>query len=691
MDSFPRERIRNIGIVAHIDAGKTTTTERFLFYAGKTHRLGEVHDGQAVMDFREDERSRGITISAAATTLDWRDHRIQLIDTPGHVDFTAEVERALRVLDGAVVIFDGVEGVEPQSETVWHQADRYSVPRLAFVNKMDRVGADFDASVASMRERLGANPIPLQFPDGSGPDFRGIVDLIAGEYLRFDAASLGREILREPVPARLAEEARLRRDAMVEALAEVTEPLAEAWVEGRPLEPGDLRSAARAATLGRKAVPVLCGAALRNAGIQLLLDAVCSYLPSPLDVPPVLAHVPGSGAEVSLPPDPAAPFSALVFKVTADATADLFYLRVYSGSLDAGDRALNPRTGERERLRRVLRMHADRGEAVPRIEAGDIVAVAALHSSRTGDTLCAQDRPVLLEPIRFPATVVTVAVEPRSSADRDRLAEILPRLLREDPTLATTVDPETGQTLLSGMGELHLEVVLDHMARDFGLRLNSGKPRVSYRETAARSAQGEAEYRRLVAGEQLSARVRLEIEPLSPPSSPVEVADALPEGALPPALVRGLLESLRNAAEGGGLYGYPVTGVRIRVVDARYEESGQPEIALNSATSLAFRETLRAAGSHVLEPYGRLEVRTPEEYLGAVVKTLHQRRALVEETTVLRTGAVIRGVAPIGEMFGYLTILRSHTQGRGTFSLEPCDFRPVPDPIVTAQHIRLYD
>lgn len=691
MDSFPRERIRNIGIVAHIDAGKTTTTERFLFYAGRTHRLGEVHDGQAVMDFREDERSRGITISAAATTLDWRDHRIQLIDTPGHVDFTAEVERALRVLDGAVVVFDGVEGVEPQSETVWHQADRYAVPRIAFVNKMDRVGADFDASVASMRERLGANPIPFQFPDGSAAEFRGIVDLIAGEYLRFDVASLGREILREPVPARLAEEARLRRDAMVEALAEVHEPLAEAWIEGRPVGPDDLRAAARAATLARKAVPVLCGAALRNAGIQVLLDAVCSYLPSPLDVPPVVGHVPGSGEVVSLPPDPGAPFSALVFKVTADASADLFYVRVYSGSLDTGDRAFNPRTGERERLRRVLRMHADRGEAVPRIEAGDIVAIAALHGSRTGDTLCAQDRPVLLEPIRFPATVVTVAVEPRSSADRDRLTEILPRLLREDPTLATTVDPETGQTLLSGMGELHLEVVLGHMARDFGLRLNSGKPRVSHRETALRSAQGEAEYRRLVAGEQLSARVRLEIEPLFPPSSPVEVGESLPAGAVPPVLVRGLLESLQNAADGGGLYGYPVTGVRIRVVEARYEDSGQPEIALNSATSLAFRDTLRAAGSRVLEPYGRLEVRTPEEYLGAVVKTLHQRRALVEETTVLRTGAVIRGAAPIGEMFGYLTILRSHTQGRGTFSLEPFDFRPVPDTLVAAQHTRLYD
>jgi elongation factor G len=691
MASFPRERIRNIGIVAHIDAGKTPTTERFLFSAGRSHRLGEVHDGQAIMDFREDERNRGITISAASTTLDWGEHRIQLIDTPGHVDFTAEVERALRVLDGAVVVFDGVEGVEPQSETVWHQADRYAVPRIAFINKMDRMGADFEGSVESIRERLGANPVPLQFPDGASEAFTGIVDLVEERYLQFDTASFGRDVRSLPIPEPLRERAAVRRAEMIEKLADAHEPLAEAWLEERPITREAIRDAVRAVTLSRKAVPVLCGAALRNAGIQPLLDAVCDYLPSPLDVPPVTGHDPNSGKAIALPPEEGAPFSALVFKVSAAPSADLFFLRVYSGTLDSGDRALNPRTGGKERLRRILRMHADRGEPVERLEPGDIVAAAALHASRTGDTLCAESHPVLLEPIRFPSTVVTVAVEPRSGADRDRFQEVLPRLLREDPTLTSHVDPETGQTLLSGMGELHLEVVLGHLERDFGLRLNSGKPRVSYRETATRAAAGEAEYRRVVAGEPLSAWVRLEIEPLEAPSLPVLVEDALPQGALPAALIPGILESLRNAAEGGGLYGYPVTGVRVRVQGARYAESGQAEIALNSATSLAFRETLRAAGSAVLEPYGRLEVRVPEEFVGAVMKTLNQRRAVVEQTSVHKAGAVVRGVAPIAEMFGYLTILRSHTQGRGSFSLEPLDFRPVPEGMVAAQHQRLYD
>lgn len=691
MSSFPRERIRNLGIVAHIDAGKTTTTERFLFYAGRTHRLGEVHDGQAIMDFREDERDRGITISAAATTLDWRDWRIQLIDTPGHVDFTAEVERALRVLDGAVVVFDGVEGVEPQSETVWHQADRYRVPRIAFVNKMDRVGADFDGSVASIRERLGANPIPLQFPDGSAEEFVGIVDLVEERYLVFDAATLGRDVRSSEIPDRLRTEAAARREAMVEALAEVDEPLAEAFIEERPVSTAELHAAIRRTTLSRSAVPVLCGAALRNAGIQPLLDAACGYLPSPLDVPPIVGHVPATGDEIALAPDGDAPFAALVFKVVASPAADLFYLRAYSGSIEAGGRALNPRTGEKERLRRVLRMHADRGEAAERIEAGDILAVAALHRSQTGDTLCSEGRPVLLEPIQFPGTVVSVAVEPRTAADRDRLGEVLPRLLREDPTLGSNVDPETGQTLLSGMGELHLDVVLRRMEREFSLRLNSGKPRVSYRESALSPARGAAEYRRVVAGENLFARIGIAIEPSVRTADPVRAESALPPGSVPETLVPGLLESVRNAAEGGGLYGYPVTGLVARIVEARFTESEQQEIALNSATSLAFRNALREAPSTVLEPYGRLEVRVPEEFLGAVVKTLHQRRAIVEETRVSRGACVVRGVAPIGEMFGYLTALRSHTQGRGSFSLEPLDFRPLPDSLVEQQHARLYD
>jgi elongation factor G len=688
MPSFPVERVRNIGIIAHIDAGKTTTTERFLFYAGRSHKIGEVHDGQAVMDFRPDERDRGITISAAATTLAWRDHRINLIDTPGHVDFTAEVERALRVLDGAVVVFDGVEGVEPQSETVWHQADRYEVPRIAFVNKMDRMGADFEASVQSIRDRLGALPIPIQLPDGADETFAGIVDLVGERYLTFGSDSLGREVRSEPVPDRLAREAAVRRATMVEALAGLHEPLGDRWLAEDPIEPGHLKEALRAVTLARKAVPVLCGAALRNVGVQPVLDAVCDYLPSPDQLPPFRGTDPRDGSEVLRSPRNDEPLSALIFKVLASPAADLYFLRVYSGSAASGDRVWNPRTRERERLRRILRMHAEQGEAVDRIEAGDIVAVAALHRSVTGDTLCDEGVPVLLEPIRFPDTVVSVAVEPRTSADRDRMAEVMARVEKEDPTIRCRVDPETGQTLLSGMGELHLEVTLGRMQRDFGVEVLYGKPRVSYRETVRGPASAASEYRRQVAGESLFARVELGIEPLSVAASAPEVVDRLRQGALPPAFRNSVVESVRNAAAGGGIYGYPVTGIRVTLLEAVYEDVGQPEIALNSATSLAFREVLKSAGPVVLEPYGRLEVRVPEEYLGGVVKTLNQRRANVEDTRFHHGQVVIRGVVPIGEMFGYLTVLRSQTQGRGAFSLEPQDFRPVPENLAALHHER---
>ena len=689
MPSFPKERVRNIGIVAHIDAGKTTTTERFLFYTGRSHRMGEVHDGQAVMDFRQDERDRGITISAAATSLSWRDHRINLIDTPGHVDFTAEVERALRVLDGAVVVFDGVEGVEPQSETVWHQADRYGVPRLAFVNKMDRIGADFDAAVSGIKDRLGALPIPIQIPDGAAETFAGIVDLIEERYLTFDDASLGQKIEAGPVPERLAAEVAARRATMIERLAELHDPLAEPFLAEAPISKEQLHEAVRAVTVGRKAVPVLCGAALRNAGIQPLLDAVCAYLPSPLEVGPAHGTDPRDGSPVTRSPEDAAPFSAIVFKIQASPAADLFYMRVYSGKLAAGERAWNPRTKERERLRRVLRMHADRGEAVEEIEAGDIVAVAALHRTMTGDTLCDEGRPVLLEPIHFPLTVVSIAIEPRTGADRDKLAELVPRLQREDPTLAASVDPDTGQTLLSGMGELHLEVTLNRLEREFGIRLASGKPRVSFRETVRASGTGTAEYRRQVAGEQLFARVTLTVEPLPEPGSAPEVRNGMAPGAIPAAFLPAILDSMANAANGGGAFGYPVTGIRITLDAASFDEAGQPEIALNSAASHAFRDALAAAGPVVLEPYGRLEIRVPEEYVGAVMKTLQQRRALVSDTGYVKNAAVIRGVAPIGEMFGYLTSLRSHTQGRGSFALEPLDYRPLPDNLVATQHVRL--
>jgi elongation factor G len=690
MAATPPERVRNIGIVAHIDAGKTTTTERFLFYTGKSYKMGEVHDGQAVMDFREDERNRGITISDAATTLIWRDHQINLIDTPGHVDFTAEVERALRVLDGAVVIFDGVEGVEPQSETVWHQADRYGVARIAFINKMDRQGADFDGSVKAIEERLGMRAIPIQMPQGAAETFAGVVDLVEDRLLVFDQASLGREVRVAPVPEELRDEARRRRGLMIEALADYHDPLAEKFLADAPIAAEDLLPAVRAATLSRKAVPVLCGAALRNVGVQPLLDAICAYLPSPQDLPPVEGVDPRTRNTVRRKPASDEPFAAIVFKVAAASSADMFYLRVYSGALDAGEKAVNPRTGKTERLRRILRMHADRGEPVERIEAGDIVAAVGLQHSGTGDTLCDEKAPILLEPIRFPATVVSVAVEPRTSADRDRFAEVLARIQREDQTFRASVDPDTGQTLISGMGELHLEVVIQHMQRDLGVEVAYGKPRVSHRETVRAPGSAVAEYRRQVAGENLFARVELGIEPRPHAEGLVEVADRLKQGTLPQNFIPQMIESVRNAANGGGLYGYPVTDVRVTLLDAKYDDAGQPEIALNSATSLAFREALRAAGAVVLEPYGRLEIRVPEDYLGGVVKTLNQRRAVVEETRFTRGISLIRGVAPIGEMFGYLTVLRSHTQGRGSYSLEPLDYRPLPDNLIALHHERLY-
>jgi elongation factor G len=684
------ERTRNIGIVAHIDAGKTTTSERFLFYAGKSHKMGEVHDGEAVMDFRDDERDRGITISAAATTLSWNDYRINLIDTPGHVDFTAEVERSLRVLDGAVVVFDGVEGVEPQSETVWHQADRYRVPRMAFVNKLDRIGADFDGSVKSIRERLGAVAVPIQMPDGSADELKGVVDLVEQRYLMFDESSLGKEVRSEPIPARLEEAAGARRAEMVEALADFDDALAEKFLADEPVTADDLHDAIRKMTVFHGGVCVMAGAALRNIGVQPVLDAVCRYLPSPLDVPPVEGHEPGDGAAATRAPSVKEPFAALIFKVTAGTATDRFYLRVYSGSLESGGKVLNPRTGKQERLRRILRMHAQRGEALEQVLPGDIVAVSGLQFSQTGDTLCAPEAPLLLEPIAFPDTVVSIAVEPRKSADRERFADLLKRLQREDPTLHSRVSDETGQTLLSGMGELHLEVVLGHMQRDFGIDVAYGKPRVSHRETVRGSATGRAEYQRKVAGDNLFARVEVGLEPLDGAGDPVVVENELREGSVPRAFVSGLLESVRNAADGGGAYGYPVTGARVSLREAVYDDVGQPEIALNSATSMAFKEALLAAGAVVLEPYGRLEVRVPEEFLGGVVKTLNQRRAVVEDTQFHRTAVVVQGVVPIGEMFGYLTTLRSQSQGRGSFSLEPLDYRPVPDNLVALHHQKLF-
>ena len=671
------ETLRNIGIIAHIDAGKTTTTERFLFYSGQTHKLGEVHDGQAVMDFRDDERERGITISSAATTFTWGKNEITLIDTPGHVDFIAEVERSLRVLDGAVVIFDAAAGVEPQSESVWHQADRYRVPRLCFLNKMDKVGADFEASLESIRRRLGALPLPLQIPAGAAEEFSGVIDLLERRLLRFDADSRGARIEAADIPAAMLEAVEAARSQMVETLADFSDPIAESFLAGEELEAETLRTAIRAATLENNLVPVLCGSALRNAGVQPLLDAICRFLPSPADRPPVEGHEPRGGKAKRRYPRESDPFSAFLFKVTASSSADLHYARVYSGRAALGAGLLNPRTGRTEHLRRILRMHAARGVALQETVAGEIVALSGLKDCATGDTLCAPGHPIEYEPIRFPGTVVSVAVEPRNAQERKRLGTVLARLGREDPTFHHGIDEETGQTLLSGMGELHLEVLQHRMEREFGLQARFGKPRVSYRETLLAPVEALGSFERAVAGQTLHGEVALALAP-EPGTHGVRVSHEPAVAGLGDELLSGLLATVRGAAEGGGAYGFPVTGVHATVREARVLEGNDAAAALFPAATRALHSALGRARVAVLEPIMSLEVRTPEEYLGTVLKQLSALRAVISRTRVERALTVVSGSAPLAAMFGFTTILRSLTQGRASYSMEPLDYQAVP-------------
>jgi elongation factor G len=678
MPRRPIDTIRNLGIIAHIDAGKTTTTERFLFYAGETHKLGEVHDGQAVMDFREDERERGITISSAATTFYWRDCEINLIDTPGHVDFVAEVERSLRVLDGAVVIFDAAEGVEPQSESVWRQADRYGVPRLCFLNKMDKVGADFEASVASIRQRLGATPLPIQIPYGAAQTFAGVIDLVEERLLVFDPAAKGTKVESRPIPAEARPAATAARSALVEMLSDFSDPLAERFLAGDPISPEELRPVLRRATLERHCVPVLCGSALRNTGIQPLLDGVCWYLPSPADLPPAEGIEPKSRVSKRRYPRDTDPFSALVFKITTEVSADLHYARVYSGRAATGDAVLDPRTGRKERLHRILRMHADRGVPQETAEAGEIVAFTGPKEAATGDTLCDPAHPIEYEPIRFPDTVVTVAVEPRNAEERDRLVDVLRRMEREDPTFHQQIDPETGQTILAGMGELHLEVLRHRMEREFKLHVHFGRPRVSYRETLEAPAESLARFERTYSGHVLAAEVSLALSP-EPATHGVRVTHTLTEGAIPAGCVPGVLATIRGSAEGGGAYGFPLTGVHAVVRSARLIEGNDPAAALNAAAARALLQALATAKIAVLEPIMSFEVRVPEEYLGGVLKHLHAKRAEIRESQIQRAQATVLGTVPLAEMFGFSTTLRSLTQGRASFTMEPLDHRPIPE------------
>jgi elongation factor G len=677
----PLDRVRNVGIIAHIDAGKTTATERFLFYSGRTHKIGEVHDGQAVMDFRADERERGITISAAATTFTWNNHQINLIDTPGHVDFTAEVERSLRVLDGAVVIFSGVEGVEPQSETVWRQADRYQIPRIAFINKLDRAGADHGRVLTQIQNRLGARAVLVNLPHGGEGQLDGIIDLLDMQLTVFDPATRGREQKILPIPPEMIEVAEEARNKLVENAADCVDWLADLYLAGGPIAAKDLRRGIREATLGGKLIPVFCGAALRDLGVQPVLDAICYYLPSPLDRPPAQGMDPDSGMPIDRPLSLEAPFSALVFKVVATSSTDYLWLRVYSGCLTTEERCYHPRSKNKLRLRRILRLHADRTEPVEQARCGDIIAVHGLKDVVTGDTLCDPQHPITYEPIHFPQTVVSMAVETQTSADRDRLFEIVTRLLREDPTLNVTTDEETGQMILSGMGELHLEVTRNRMQREFNVPAFFGRPRVSYRETISARGVGKAEFEKRISDVLVSGRAALEILHRPRPAGdrslpPVEVDVSRILRMLSASLEREAQEILIRGCNSGGSHGYPIVDVKINVLEFRHNDPPDPAVPLLGTLTMALREAIAQAQTIVLEPVMSLEVRTPDDCLGAIMKDLGARRTEIRETDLLAGFAVVRGLVPLAEMFGYSTQMRSLTQGRGSFSMEPFDYQP---------------
>ncbi len=662
--------MRNIGIIAHIDAGKTTATERVLFYTQKIHRMGEVHDGAATMDWMDQERERGITITAAATTCFWRDHQINIIDTPGHIDFTAEVQRSLRVLDGGVVIFDAVAGVEPQSETVWRQADRFNVPRICFINKMDRIGADFERTVDMIVERLRANPVPIQLPMGAESNFAGIIDLVEGEAITYQD-DLGAQIERGPIPEAYAEEAALRRREMVERIAESDEQLTEKFLLEEEISKEELVAALRRATIRGELVPVMCGSALKNKGVQLLLDAVVAYLPAPTDVPPMVGINPNNEEEVACPPDPDAPFAALTFKIVTDPyVGRLAYVRVYSGRLNAGSMTYNTSKQKRERAGRLLQMHANQRLEVDSLGAGDIGAILGVKTTFTGDTLCDPSRPVVLENITFPDPVIWVAVEPKTKADQEKMSEALNKLAEEDPTFQVRVDENTGQTLIAGMGELHLEVLVTRMIREFRVAVKVGKPQVAYRETIVRHARARGRFVRQTGGHGQFGDVVLEVDPL-PKGSGFEFESAVVGGSIPKEYIPAVKQGVEGALNSGVLAGYPIVDVKATVVDGSYHEVDSSEMAFKIAGSMAFKEAISKAGPALLEPIMKVEVVIPEEFTGDVVGELASRRANIESMQPRGLGLqAVDVLAPLAEMFGYATDLRSLTQGRGTFTME---------------------
>ena len=675
----PLERTRNIGIIAHIDAGKTTTTERILFYTGVSHKMGEVHDGAAQMDWMQQEQERGITITSAATTCFWKDHRINIIDTPGHVDFTIEVERSLRVLDGAIGVFCGVAGVEPQSETVWRQADRYRVPRIAFVNKMDRVGADFGRVVRSIRERLCANAVPLQLPIGSEDEFRGVVDLLAEKAIYWDDSTLGVDFEEREVPAELADVVAEAREHLVEAAADFDEELMARFLEGEPVSADPLGKALREATLRLEVVPVLCGAAFKNRGIQPLLDAIIDYLPSPLDIPRVEGVRPGSDDVIQRRADDNEPFAALAFKLMSDKhVGHLTYIRAYSGRVKTGDQVLNATRARKERIGRILQMHANKQQQIDEILAGDIVAVVGLKGIATGETLCDPREPILLESLEFPEPVLSIAIEPKTQADMDRLSASLDRLVHEDPTFRVAVDSETGQTIISGMGELHLEVITERLRREFKVDANVGRPQVAYKETITRSVRVEGRYVKQSGGAGDFGVVVLEVEP-GEPGSGFQFETAVKGGAVPREFIPAVRQGCEEATQSGALAGYPVVDVVVRLVDGQAHDVDSSERSFKIAGSIGTKDALRRAHPVLLEPIMAVEAVTPEEFVGAVQGDLNSRRGSITGIEVRGNAQVIRAGVPLATMFGYVSNLRSMTQGRATYTMQFARYAQVPE------------
>ncbi len=662
-------RTRNIGIIAHIDAGKTTVTERILFYSGRVHKMGEVHDGEATMDWMLEEKERGITITSAVTSCDWQGHAINIIDTPGHVDFTIEVERSLRVLDGAIGVFCAVGGVEPQSETVWHQADRYEVPKIAFINKMDRVGADFPRAVEMIKERLGALPLVLQIPWGVEDNFKGVIDLVKMKAILWEDETLGAEYYEIPMPSELMEEASRYRDLLLETLADQDDKIMEKYLAEEEIEIQELNKAIREATMKLDLVPIFCGSALRNKGIQPLMNGIVDYLPSPVDIPPIVGVIPSSGKKESRPANANGPFSALAFKVIMDQGRKMTYIRVYSGTVKTSELIYNPVKKAKEKLARLLKMHSNKRKRIGQASAGDIVAAMGLKLTTTGDTLCSEESPILLEPMQFNEPVITVAVEPKKVQDHDRLLDALSKLTDEDPTFRFKIDEETAQTVISGMGELHLEIIIGRLKRDFSVETNHGKPQVVYRETVTSAADQEEVFQREIAGQQHFAGVKLEVSPM-PRGTGNSFADRCESPELTEEFLAAIRQGISEAETSGVLMGYPVIDVQTSLLDVRIKETFSDEMAFKVATTMAFKNACQKAGPLLLEPIMKAEILVPEEFTGEVVSDINTRQGKIEQIAAKGPVTVLTARIPLSKMFGYSTSLRSVSQGRGTFTMQ---------------------